>query len=165
VPHPARGCDGHIGAAPNAFHFVTMTARSLHGRPDRRLSSPARRARVLVVDDDPNTRKLVVEALARGADVVGRTKPSEALALLEATPVDALVLDLILLGTDSNGLELLRCLPEDRRPGRIVVLTGWHAAAATARELGAHEVLAKPCSTRELRDAMVTARGVLRRDA
>jgi two-component system, OmpR family, response regulator len=139
-----------------------MTAQSLHERPDRRRSNPARRARVLVVDDDPNTRKLVVEALARSADVIGRTNPSEALAVLEATPVDALVLDLILYGTGSNGLELLRSLPEDRRPGRIVVLTGWQTAAATARELGAHDVLAKPCSTQELRDALLTARGALR---
>jgi ActR/RegA family two-component response regulator len=139
-----------------------MTAQSL-GRPAHRLSSPAGRAWVLVVDDDPNTRKLVVEALARRADVIACTTPSEALALVEATPFDALVLDLILLGTGSNGLELLRSLPEDRRPERIVVLTGWHAAAATARELGAHEVLAKPCSTQELRDALTTPRGVMRR--
>src|SRR5712691_11945233 len=83
------------------------------------------RLRVLVVDDDPETRRLVDRTLRDVASVNGCTKVDDALRLLRGAPVDVLILDLILLDSGSNGLELLRRLPKHGRPGRVVVLTAW----------------------------------------
>jgi CheY-like chemotaxis protein len=100
-----------------------MTAEALEpSQPSWRASLPRRRVRVLVVDDDLTTRHFVDRALAGSAEVRACTNVQDALRILDAGPVDALVLDLILFGTGSNGLELLRRMPRDRRPRRIVVL-------------------------------------------
>jgi ActR/RegA family two-component response regulator len=134
-----------------------MTPEALGpSQPSWGASLSRRRVHVLVVDDDLTTRHFVDRALAGSAEVRACTNVQDALRIIDAGPVDAVVLDLILFGTGSNGLELLRRMPRDRRPRRIVVLTGWHAAASAARELGADAVLAKPSTAPELRHALTT---------
>jgi len=65
--------------------------------------------RVLVIEDDPETRQLVAETLATEGHVPLTARNAvEALRVLREAPVDAIVLDLILPGR--NGFDLLSML-------------------------------------------------------
>ncbi|MES2937526.1 MAG: response regulator [Pseudomonadota bacterium] len=117
---------------------------------------------ILVVDDDPGIRELVVQYLRKqGLRASGAADAAQMRAVLACDRVDLLVLDLMLPGTD--GLELCR---ELRAPGApplpIVMLTarGEEADRILGLELGADDYLAKPFAAREL---LARIRAVLRR--
>ncbi len=110
-------------------------------------------AEVLVVDDDPDIRMLVAFALEDSGYTVRQASDGEkALAALEAKAPDAMVLDVMMPGTDGFGVLrgmrakriapntkviLLTCKTEERDH-----LRGW--------ELGADEYLTKPFDPEEL---------------
>ncbi|MEM9517245.1 MAG: response regulator, partial [Actinomycetota bacterium] len=63
--------------------------------------------KVLVVDDEPTVREVVVGYLRRdGHDVAEAADGNTALELLDADPPDLVVLDMMLPGV--NGLDILR---------------------------------------------------------
>lgn len=107
-------------------------------------------ARVLVVDDDPTVREVVVSYLrAGGQEVVAAADGESALAEHVRRPADLVVLDLMLPGID--GLETCRRL---RAHGevRIIMLTalGAEADRVVGLEHGADDYVTKPFSPREL---------------
>jgi two-component system KDP operon response regulator KdpE len=111
---------------------------------------PARGARILVVDDEPE----IVEAVRRnltghGYDVTAAVSGRAALAALAQRPADVVLLDLGL--PDMDGLDVLRQLRE-RSPIPIIVLSARHSEADTvgALTLGADDYLAKPFGMDEL---------------
>ena len=72
-------------------------------------------ARVLVVDDDPTVREVVVSYLRAAGHQVDETGDGESVAaLMRDNPADLVVLDLMLPGID--GLEVCRRLRAGRRP-------------------------------------------------
>lgn len=102
---------------------------------------------ILVVEDDPDIRSLTVSILERaGAAVVGASSAAEAIACLDQSSFDAVVLDWNLAG-DTGGA-LLTCLRE-RNPellrhsavvtGDVLSIPGQHEAEAFGCP-----VLAKP---------------------
>jgi DNA-binding response OmpR family regulator len=107
-------------------------------------------ADVLVVDDDPTVREVVVSYLRAAGHQVREAADGEVAlsAVAEARP-DLVVLDLMLPGID--GLEVCRRL---RRQGSIpiVMLTalGGEADRVVGLELGADDYVTKPFSPREL---------------
>jgi PAS domain S-box-containing protein len=88
-------------------------------------SRRGRRARVLVVDDEPPIANALCELLAPEHDVVAATSGRDALAALRATPeLDVLFCDLLMPGM--SGVDLYRAIRAER-PGlerRIVFMTG-----------------------------------------
>ncbi|HEX7602024.1 MAG TPA: response regulator [Polyangiaceae bacterium] len=79
-------------------------------------------ARVLVIDDDPSQARQVALALqVEGIDSCVACGAGEAFAALEASPVEMVLLELMLPGT--NGLDLARQVHE-RFPEVRIVLTG-----------------------------------------
>lgn len=107
-------------------------------------------ARVLVVDDDPTVREVVVSYL-RAADheVVEAEDGETALARQAEMPHDLVVLDLMLPGID--GIEVCRRL---RRDGDVPVIMLTALGEETDRvmglEVGADDYVTKPFSPREL---------------
>ncbi len=107
-------------------------------------------ADVLVVDDDPTVREVVVSYLRAGGHRVREAADGETALteVVEARP-DIVVLDLMLPGID--GLEVCRRL---RLQGSlpIVMLTalGGEADRVVGLELGADDYVTKPFSPREL---------------
>jgi diguanylate cyclase (GGDEF)-like protein len=108
---------------------------------------------VLVVDDAPEIRRLVSEALTgAGFEVLTAADGAEALAIAPATRPDAALVDLVL--PDVTGLELIDALLEHRDlVGMPVIamtgsLTREQLNACLAR--GAHDYLAKPFGIAEL---------------
>jgi signal transduction histidine kinase/CheY-like chemotaxis protein len=111
--------------------------------------------RVLVVEDDVDSREMAVAVLTRaGATVSMAASAAEGLSLLERERPDVLVSDVEMPG--ESGLDLLqkvRALPEDRG-GRTpaAALTAYASAADRMRALraGFHMHLPKPVQPAEL---------------
>jgi DNA-binding response OmpR family regulator len=117
-------------------------------------------AEIIVVDDEPELREMLAEALGAAGHAVRCAADGRDLRRLVAERPPALVLlDVGLPGED--GLRLARWLREHHDPG-IVMLTGADAVVdrVVGLEVGADDYLAKPCALAELR-ARVEA--VLRR--
>jgi two-component system, OmpR family, KDP operon response regulator KdpE len=108
------------------------------------------RTTVLLVEDDQNIVDLVRSNLiARAHDVVVSKDGSDAIAMLEASEPDAVLLDLMLPGTD--GFELCRELRERSSVG-IIVLSARRAETDKVRalNLGADDYMTKPFGVEEL---------------
>lgn len=105
---------------------------------------------VLVVDDDPTVREVVVSYLrAAGHDVTEAADGDGALRAMRDAPADLVVLDLMLPGLD--GLEVCRRL---RASGDVPVIMLTAKGSVEDRvvglERGADDYVAKPFSPREL---------------
>jgi DNA-binding response OmpR family regulator len=115
---------------------------------------------VLVVDDEPTLREVVVRYLERaGYRALEAGDGDEAEALLRNQPPDLVILDLMLPGTD--GLELCRRIRADSAlPVIMLTARGEEADRIVGLELGADDYVTKPFSPREL---VARVRTVLRR--
>ena len=116
--------------------------------------------RILLVEDDASLAAMVVEYLTGfGFQVTHAGDAATALATLQRTPADAVVLDVML--PDQDGFEVCRKLRQ-HSDVPIVMLTarGDEADRIVGLELGADDYLAKPFSPREL---VARLRAVLRR--
>jgi two-component system OmpR family response regulator len=109
------------------------------------------RRRILVVDDDQNTRLLSERVLkSAGHEVQSVGTASDAMAALDASPPDLVLLDVVMPDQDGwSVLDHIRALP--RRP-LVVVMTARveEQTAARAMQLGAVACLYKPFGLREL---------------
>ena len=117
---------------------------------------------VLVVDDEPTIRDVVVQYLRReGFATLEAGDGDAARELLEREWPSLVVLDLMLPGTD--GLALCRWI-RDRSQLPVIMLTarGEEADRIVGLELGADDYVTKPFSPREL---VARVRTVLRRGA
>ncbi|HXY17599.1 MAG TPA: response regulator transcription factor [Gaiellaceae bacterium] len=115
---------------------------------------------VLVVDDEPIVRDVVVRYLEReGFSTLEADHGDRARELLERQSPDLVVLDAMLPGTD--GLELCRWI-RSRSELPVIMLTarGEEADRIVGLELGADDYVTKPFSPREL---AARVRSVLRR--
>jgi two-component system response regulator HydG len=116
------------------------------------------RSRVLVVDDDLDTREAlgtVFSGEGQSCDVVGSA--AAAIELLEQRTFDAVVCDVIMKGM--SGLELLDRVRELRPLVPVILITGAaHVSdAVDAIKRGAYQYLAKPCDGEQLRATVVRA--------
>jgi CheY-like chemotaxis protein len=124
--------------------------------------------RVLIVDDEPDGRDLIMAALSEcGADVVGAGSAAEALAQLSRDHFDVLVSDIGMPGEDGYALiAKLRARPAEAQ-GRMpaVALTAFARGEDRTRALAAgFDVhVAKPVEPAEL--VLILARLVERRSS
>jgi DNA-binding response OmpR family regulator len=119
-------------------------------------------ATVLVVDDEPIVREVVVRYLEReGYSTLEAAHGDRARELVEEHGPDLVVLDVMLPGSD--GLELCRWI-RSRSNVPVIMLTarGEEADRIVGLELGADDYVTKPFSPREL---AARVRTVLRRSA
>jgi DNA-binding response OmpR family regulator len=115
---------------------------------------------ILVVDDEPIVRDVVVRYLERdGFRTVEASSGDEAQRLLEREPPALVVLDVMLPGID--GFELCRWIrSHSDLPILMLTARGEEADRIVGLELGADDYLTKPFSPREL---AVRVRNLLRR--
>jgi DNA-binding response OmpR family regulator len=118
---------------------------------------------ILVVDDEPAIVAVVRDRLEReGLAVRAVASGEEALACMDADPVDLIVLDVMLPGID--GFEVLRQLRGVGHSVPVIVLTARDEDVdkIVGLELGADDYLVKPFNPREL---SARVRALLRRQA
>lgn len=117
--------------------------------------------RVLVADDEPAVRKALQRALSGGGyEVELAADGDEALAQVEAAEPDAVVLDVLMPGTD--GLEVCRRLRARGSAVPILMLTARDAVSdrVAGLDVGADDYLVKPFALEEL---LARLRALLRR--
>jgi DNA-binding response OmpR family regulator len=115
---------------------------------------------VLIVEDDPALRTLVMRSLQQnGFNVRPAGSAPELWNAMGEAPVDVIVLDIMLPGT--NGLDLCRQIRQKSDvPIIFISAKGSEIDRVVGLELGADDYLAKPFGTREL---IARIRAVLRR--
>jgi EAL domain-containing protein (putative c-di-GMP-specific phosphodiesterase class I)/DNA-binding response OmpR family regulator len=114
---------------------------------------PSTAATVLVVEDDPDLRSLLLLALGRaGLDTTEAEDGVEALRIIEAQPIAVVVCDLGIPGI--SGLEVVRALRSRRETATLPFLlmtgSGDGDAVLEALAAGADDFLAKPVRIEEL---------------
>ena len=118
---------------------------------------------ILIVDDDPEIRRLLVDYLARNAfEAVAARDGREMWQALDRHVIDLIVLDLML--PDTDGLTLCRDLRAKSATPNIPVLMLTARGEETDRivgiEMGADDYLVKPFNPREL---LARIKSILRR--
>jgi two-component system phosphate regulon response regulator OmpR len=125
------------------------------------MTSPLQR--ILVVDDDPEIRKLLARYIeSQGFRVVLAASCRELRDKLATNHIDLIVLDVML--PDGSGLEVCRDLRAQRSSVPIILLTALKEDVdrIIGLEIGADDYLGKPFNPREL---IARIRAVLRRRA
>lgn len=140
---------------------IAGTAPTRPGRGPEVAPAEGREAtRILVVDDDPQTLRLVRDVLRRaGYDPLITGDPTELPRLIRAEEPALVLLDLMLPGTD--GIALMEQVPElAGQP--VIFISGYRRDETIARvlELGAADYIVKPFSATEL---VARIRAALRR--
>jgi two-component system OmpR family response regulator len=117
---------------------------------------------ILVVDDDPDLRKLIGEFLAgHGYRVAVAENAAAMRKAIDAQRPDLVILDVMMPGED--GLSAARRLATENGPPVIMLSAlGSDTDRIIGLEVGADDYLPKPCNPREL---LARVRAVLRRRA
>ena len=155
--HPSHptGTEAAIGYSLRSDYRRLRTARALARQP-----YPVLVATILVVDDDPTVREVVVAYLRQaGYDTLEAPDGPNGVIAAHAQP-DLVVLDVMLPGID--GFEVCRRLRAERPDLPIVMLTalGEEEDRIAGLDHGADDYLSKPFSPREL---VLRVASVLRR--
>jgi DNA-binding NtrC family response regulator len=121
--------------------------------PDGRGS--ALKPRVLIVDDDEAIRESLEMVLERRYQVATARNGKVALEHLEASPVDVVLLDLMMPVLDGAGF-----MAEARRRGMaapVILMSAGTDLRTLARELGAHDFMQKPITLELLEQKIASA--------
>jgi two-component system OmpR family response regulator len=116
---------------------------------------------ILVVDDDPDLRRLITDFLAsHGYRVAAAQNAAEMRRAIEDERPDLVILDIMMPGED--GLSAARRLATENGPPVILLSAlGSDTDRIIGLEIGGDDYLAKPCNPREL---LARVRAVLRRE-
>ena len=109
-------------------------------------------ARIIVIDDDPEIRAMLEQALwSAGHEVLTADDGKMGLALCRAAPVDLLITDLVMPGME--GMETIRTFRREFHGIPIIAMSGnanLGNVLDTAIRLGAVKTLSKPFQQDEL---------------
>ena len=112
---------------------------------------PELKMRIMVVDDEENTRLALTRLLAReGYEVITATNGKDALNQIRTTAVELIITDLNM--PVMNGLSFLRELNREHPSSHVIMLTAYGEVESylEALDLGAFEYLNKPIKLEEL---------------
>ena len=114
-------------------------------------------ARILVIDDQPEIRRLIRQLLeSAGHTVVEASNGAEGLRLQQAGPAEVIITDLFM--PEMDGIEVLTALRRLNIRVPVIAISGGGQFGQldllrTARRLGAFRSLTKPFALRDLLDA------------
>ncbi|MGI5835659.1 MAG: response regulator, partial [Chloroflexota bacterium] len=127
------------------FRIYLPASRQLVGKTEK-APLPIGNESVLVVDDDPLQRQVISELLGSlGYQVESADSGAAALEKLRASPVDLLILDMVMPG-EMDGAETYRQALKIRRNQRAIIVSGFAKSdqIRDAQALGAGAFLRKP---------------------
>ncbi len=105
-------------------------------------------ARILIIDDDAQVRRLLMAVLKQaGHQVVEASDGGKGLALHREQPADLILTDIVMPGQE--GFETIQALREEFSHTKIIAFSGKTGAMqidilGIAKKLGAHQTLSKP---------------------
>jgi CheY-like chemotaxis protein len=114
-------------------------------------------AHILVVDDDPDVRWIIAQALQEmGYVVIDADSGRAALEILERDePCDLMIVDLVMPGL--SGLDTLHLARRSRPDLRVLFVSGYADLSRFGDGLGTHPLLKKPFNRETLAEAVHTA--------
>lgn len=112
-------------------------------------------ARILIVDDHPNTASMLARVLGTfdtPVEVMTARSGEEALSMVGDKRVDVLITDFIMPGM--NGLDLIEKLSGDREPGYKILITAYETPGieVSAKKLNINDFLIKPVQPDKIRE-------------
>ncbi|HNQ46667.1 MAG TPA: sigma-54 dependent transcriptional regulator [Syntrophorhabdus sp.] len=113
--------------------------------------------RILIVDDSAATLEVLHRNLvSAGYMVFAALNVTEAIKILDVTPIDLVITDLKMPGL--SGVHLLRHIRENFSDMEVIIITGYPSVkgAVEAIKTGAEEYLAKPFTDEELFSAVAS---------
>ncbi|MGD8371662.1 MAG: sigma-54 dependent transcriptional regulator [Syntrophobacterales bacterium] len=108
--------------------------------------------RILIVDDEPNIRQGLVEALdGQGYEIEQAPSGEDALAHLQETPFDLVLVDLVM--EEMDGIQVLQEINRRWPQTEVVIITahGTIETAVKALKEGAYDYLTKPINVKRFR--------------
>jgi DNA-binding NtrC family response regulator len=117
------------------------------------------KARILVVDDEDDLRKLLTHFVSgAGYEVTAAEDGEQALEQLRKGAYDLALLDIMM--PNMNGIELLKQIRQQSPGTKAIMLTGYTDLknAMEAREFGARDFISKPF---KMEDVLETIKRVL----
>jgi len=151
--------DSAEGEGTTVILLLPVTTHTAREEPEaaEAPTADARKGVVLVVDDDADVREFAAAALDTfGHTVVQAPDGGEALASIEASPPDAVLLDYAMPGM--TGAEVAKIIERSHPKLPIIFMTGYADAAALEPVLGRNAlVLRKPFRVDELNFALAGA--------
>jgi len=121
-------------------------------------ASKAMTARILIIDDDPQIRRVIMRILRDSYEVFEASDGESGLMFFMDHKIDLVITDVIMPNKD--GLELITELGELDPPPKILAISGGGIAFGleqslfAAKAFGALSVLAKPFAPDELREGV-----------
>ena len=111
-------------------------------------------ARILIVDDHPNTATMLARVLSKfetPVEVITASSGEDALEKIGDSNVDILITDFMMPGM--NGLELIEKLKGEKKPAHTILITAYDTPglAITARRLNIQDYLVKPVQPERIR--------------
>ncbi|MGO8947119.1 MAG: response regulator [Ktedonobacterales bacterium] len=112
---------------------------------------------VLIVDDDPAIRKMIVEVLSlEGYPTETAANGREALEMLAKSGPRLVLLDLLMPEVDGRGvISKLSEDPDERQKHRIILVSAWTNLEAS-RDIEADGTLAKPFNVNQLLNVLAS---------
>ena len=110
--------------------------------------------RVLLIEDDDQTRRLLREALeAQGYEILESVNGKEGLSMFQAQPVDLVICDLVM--PEKGGISTIQELGKLAPTLKIIAMSGYSRALgenalAYTKRLGTLATLAKPFALSEM---------------
>jgi response regulator RpfG family c-di-GMP phosphodiesterase/signal transduction histidine kinase len=151
APAPTLEVLGERAPPEPAEHPLPVAAPLLTEHLERK---QRQRARILVIDDQPELLRVIVRVLERDHEVVTAGDGEEGLRRVEETKPDLIVSDLMM--PRMNGFELVEALRRERATARLPVLLLTARADGEDRvrglRRGANDYLTKPFLPDELRE-------------
>lgn len=120
-------------------------------------------SRVLIVDDEPNARRVLELLLGKlGCHVFSAADGLAALAVLKKTTIDLLITDLNM--PEMNGLELLTAIRDDGHNFPVLVVTAYGTVenAVAAMKQGAFDFIIRPLDVEQVEIVIRRALGMHR---
>ena len=130
------------------------TEASSYASASRRVEQSARKGKILVVDDDPYNRDLLVQTLSRDGHILSTAENGEiALDMISNQAFDLVLLDIQMPGID--GHEVLRLFKGSQETALLpaIMISGLEDIDLVVEciEIGADDYLPKPCNLTLLR--------------
>jgi signal transduction histidine kinase/ActR/RegA family two-component response regulator len=153
-----------VGRGTIVTLYLPAAAASLGDAPDSFVDAEPQPggSTLLLVDDNDEVRGVIADYLRESGYVVMEAAGGDAaLAVIEDSPVDLLISDLVMPGA-LDGIGLAREAQRRRPDLKILLISGYSDSAAEARKLGL-AILGKPFKLGDLADAIREAGGEAQR--
>jgi CheY-like chemotaxis protein len=138
---------------PAASERYPKTIPARESPPTVRITGAEPQAKILVVDDDSQVRRYIVDSLREFRyQVIDAANGAAALEVLRMQSIDLLIADFAMPGM--NGAEVARAAREIRPDLRILMISGYADSEAVESAIGSGRLLRKPFNVGELSAAV-----------